>query len=339
MPYVSMNSRRKKRKKVFFSFFILFILILLFLVLLILKIKSEKEKKNSPQIKTIEQAIKPSKQKYDLDKILSNQNYELLYQYSEEQLTKKWQDFYWLHLHGIAAYHLAAPHLTGEKLNPDLGNQYLDITIKELSQSRVLANKENRFLIEMFLGKAYYAKGQFYMDCAIHHFQNALNIISTGKSKLKENQVHKNQTNIYYYLASAYSEMGDFDRSIHYFSLLDGEAQNLLYIAVSYYKQTNYTKAYEYLEQIINSTSDKNLKISCLNWKAKIYFEEGKYESAIALYEALIKDYPYSPDPLYRIGLIYYEMNNKVKARSFFRKATEKEIPCPQANEALLTLF
>ena len=355
-PYVSLATRkRQKRYKLFFATLIFLLIIAILLgVLIQIKIKKNGIESNSDTISNLELLIDEklgdtdayvkeppirdfSKKPPKVDTLLENNQYQLLFDYCAYQLTTKPHDFYWLKLYGLAAYQLASNALSESEKDTDLINSFLDIAIVNLKKARVLSDRENLVLLEILLGKSYYAKGRFFMDSSIYHFHNALELITTMKANSA--YINSNTRIIYYYLGSAYSEIGDFDNSINYFTLLDGEEKNQLHIAVSYYKQGNLQKANEYIQQVIQATNDTNLRISCLNWKAKIYFEEGMYDEAIAIYEELIKEYPHSPDPLYRIGLIYYEMNNKVKARAFFRSAADKEIPCPLAYEALLTMF
>lgn len=361
-PYVSLATR--KRRKRYRLFFITIFLLLVIAVVLVILIQLKMKKNGIPSDLTDTAAISPlldeqiietdsdiskldtttlkasqdfSKKRPNVEELLSSGQYQLLFDYCGYQLKDKPHDFYYLKLYGLSAYQLASSALSESNKDIDLINGYLDIAIVNLKKARVLSDKDNLVLLEILLGKSYYAKGRFFMDSSIYHFHNALNLMATMKANAS--YISSNSRIIHYYLGSAYSEIGDYDNSIYYFTLLDGEEKNQLHIAVSYYKQSNFQKASEYISQVIAATNDTNLKISCLNWKAKIYFEEGMYDEAIAIYEQLISEYPHSPDPLYRIGLIYYEMNNKVKARAYFRSAADKEIPCPLAYEALLTMF
>lgn len=326
-PYISLTTRKRRKKKFLIgvSSVISIVAIVIFLVFLF---SMSKESFDNPQEILV-----------STDELLDSSNYEELFNRSSDELAKEPSSMYWLKLRGLSAYQNAVKLLNEKSEDSELINIYLDQAIISLKKMLILDNESEREMIEILLGKAYYVKGRFFMDSSIFHFKNALSLIGSTETSFDKYQIQPNLRIISYYLGSAYAEIGDFENSIDYFSQIEGEDKSQLHIAVSYYNMKNYLKAYEQLEDIIISTTDSNLKNSCLNWKAKIYFEEGKYDKSIEIYEKLADEFPNSPDPLYQIGLTYYKMNNKVKARAFFRKATTKEIPCPLANEALMTFF
>lgn len=314
----------------------LFICILLVFFMVLIVHTNNNLQKSKPETEIIK--IK------DIETLFNQQDYQSIFDIANDHLQEFPFDNYWLRIRGVSSYQLATNHINNDNNDNndiDIRNDFLDIAIHDLKRARVLKKDKDKEEIEIFLGKALYARGRFFKDSSIFHFVNALEMIESGQTDMDDKSIELNLRTIYHYLGSAWAEVGDFQRSIEYFEKVEAVSgsKNQLHIAVSWYNQKNYIKAYEYLEQVIQNSSDNNLRVSCMNWKAKIYFEEGKFYKAIKIYEDLIEEFPHSPDPVFRIGMVYYEMNNKVKARDYFRKAAQKDIKCPQANEALMTLY
>ncbi len=333
--YVSQRTRRIRKKKIIFWSIVTFLISFTIFTSIYISTKPQTIPTDELEPQDTNELLLS---KLSIDDLLEQSLYSELLRRCDIKIQENPYDPYWLKLRGIASYQIGTQNLSrNSQTEESLAS--IDSAIKDLSRTLVLDPKFEAELIYIFLGKAYYAKGHFFMDSSIYYFKKALEILESNKTIYTDSQAASNSRIVLYYLGSAYAEVAEYEKSISIFRQIEGENKSILHMDGSHYNAKNYLKAYETLQYIIENTSDTNLKNTCLNWKAKIYFEDGKYQEAIDIYESLVENFPNSPEPLYNIGMIHYKMNNKIKARAFFRNAATKEIPCPKANEALMSYF
>ncbi len=104
--------------------------------------------------------------------------------------------------------------------------------------------------------------------------------------------------------------------------------------AYGFFEKTEYRKARELFNKLLETHPDGNLADNALFWTGKCYFGEKKYEQAVTACEEVIKRYPDGnkvPDAYLLQALSFKELNDPLTARILLESLVEKY---PDSNAA-----
>lgn len=198
-------------------------------------------------------------------------------------------------------------------------NEYLDESINKIRLALYEATDSLRPQLEYMLGKAYFFKNTisnyYYADLAVKYLNLA--------------KIHNyDADDINLRLGLSYAALGSTMDSISAFTeaLLVRESDTLLLsIAEQYYKAGETSVAEQYLNRIINNSSDDDIILKSRLTLAQMHTDQKKYEESLKEYDDILEKYSDSADAYYGRGLIYEKQNNMVKARAEWRKAIKLE--------------
>lgn len=237
-------------------------------------------------------------------------NYNLVYEEGKSFLQDNPYNNTVLTYYGYACYEL------GVSQNDNFSaNEYIDDAISKMRLALYEASDSLRPQLEFRLGSAYYYKttisNYYYSDLAIKYLSSAKN--------------HGyNDVNLNLFLGYSYASLGMHMESIAAFSealIIRESDQLLLSIAKEYYKAKEFITSEQYLNRIIDKTSDDDILLESKLLLAQLHSDQNKIELALSEFEEILKKYKDSADAYYGLGLIYEKQNNIVKARAEWRKA------------------
>ena len=246
-----------------------------------------------------------------------NGNYQKVSNVSSEILKTKPFHNTALIYHGYSAFFLAISDNDTVK-----AQTYLDEAIFNIRLA--LQNSKSRTIpqLEYMLGKAYYHKNSmstyhYYADLAVLYLNMA---VKHG---------YKNpEKDIPLYLGLSYASLGMTMESISAFTkalLTDETDLLLLSIAEQYYNAGQAVAAEQYLFRISQDCKDEKIINKTHLLLGKIYIEQKKYEDAEKEFTTILENNEISGDAYYGLGVIYDNMGDVVKARSYWRKALKAE--------------
>ncbi len=189
----------------------------------------------------------------------------------------------------------------------------VDNSIFTLRKARIIENRPYKAEIEYILGKAYYHKGKFYLDQAIEHIKNSIDLGYVAEDS-------------YEYLGLAYSEINQYEESVTYFlKALEKQETALLHLtlAQAFYRLNDKTSAEEHLLRAINKAGEPAIENKSRFLLAQIYTDRNAYLKAEKQYIKILADNPQSADAHYYLGEIYAKMDDSIKARAEWRKALQ----------------
>lgn len=178
------------------------------------------------------------------------------------------------------------------------------------------------------LAKAYYHKGDEYIDLAARYMVRSLE---------RGHEAPDSRT----YLGLSYARLDDFETSVRWFeeAIVHArpEERNAVRIraAESYVALGDYSSAREMLELAVSGLDDEFLILMARNELASVLIQAEKWDEAEVLLEETIERFPQSADAYYYLGVVYDETDRGVEARGLWRTAREID---PNHTEALRRL-
>lgn len=208
----------------------------------------------------------------------------------------------------------------------------LEASVVYLRRARIAPNSPFPAERDYVLGKAYFHRGDPYMDLAVFHLERAL-------------EAGHLSADARVYLGLGYAELGDYTASVARFEeavtdaaqRADEDSVNeiRLQLAESYTAAGEYESAEATLEEAIRTLGDDYLELLALNRLASLLILEERLDEAAALLESTIDRYPESADAFFYLGVVYDERDETVLARDFWRRAREID---PNHEDALRRL-
>ena len=249
-----------------------------------------------------------------------NQDYESVYANSELVLQKRPLDGTALALEGFSAYYLYV-----EQTDQSLAQTYLNTAIIALRKALHRISYSEKPQIAYILGKAYYQRGYYYADLAMHYLDYAYN------AGLKYADLAE-------FRGLAASQLGDYQTSINAFTeaLSKNPSDLLLFsLAKDYQQIQNSEKAKQYFSETIRVTKDDLLVLKCHYELGMIFYTEQKFADAQKEFESILEKDSNSADAHYGLGVVYEALGDMIRARAEWRKAIKSNPVHPGARQKL----
>jgi tetratricopeptide (TPR) repeat protein len=208
---------------------------------------------------------------------------------------------------GAAAWWLGLDELAARLLAPQERGRPLSELWRDHLYDEVIARADAVLKSEPL---AYYHKGKYYYDLALHYLQKAL----AGGFQASD---------IYDYLGLAATQLERTEEGLGYFQKaleLNSTDLLLLMIGQSYHDLGRLAESEEYLLRALNKTDDPAIESKCRFLLAQMYFDRREYFKAENEYLAVLARDPDSAEAHFYLGEIYAALNDKVKARAEWRK-------------------
>jgi tetratricopeptide (TPR) repeat protein len=188
--------------------------------------------------------------------------------------------------------------------------RFLDESITSLRRLKLAKANPWPLETDYMLGKAYYHKGKYYYDLALHYLERAL----AGGFQAED---------LYDYLGLAATQLERTEQGLAYFqNALQVNPSDLLLLMVgqSYRDLGRLAEAEEYLLRALNKTEDPAIETKCRFLLAQMYFDRKEYFKAEKEYLAVLARDPNSAEAHFYLGEIYAGLNDAVRARAEWRK-------------------
>jgi tetratricopeptide (TPR) repeat protein len=289
--------KRKKRKLVTFILLILFAIIIISTLSFFLVRNFIAFTYKNNEIKNI------SKKLYD------QKNYTELIERMDKEL--KTDPFFseYLVYRGFSYFLLGE-----EEKNIENRKTYFSSSIIDLRKSVAVGvpevYKPNIFFC---IGKIYYYFGEPYYNLSIRYLLKSLDMGNKRKD-------------LYYILGLVYSNTGKYKESIeNYIESLKIEENDLvLYaISVSYYKNNDLENSKVYLQRVMNISKDPKIRESSFLLMGEILFDQSNFSESLNYFDKVIEINENNSNAYFYRGEIFLKENDKIKARSEWRKALE----------------
>lgn len=218
-------------------------------------------------------------------------------------------DPYYHALRGIAAYYAAL-----DAQEEESRQQLLEESILSLRKARAIGLRgQLAAQCAYVLAKAYYQKGDPWLDLAEREFHEA------RKGGVKEQDLAQ-------YLAAIYASRKDYANAVAWFERsLSEKPSDLLKLsaAISYRGMGNGEKANQLLTEIISSGTDARIRLKAKLALAQDLLEKGKTAEAKQLFQEVIKEDAVNADAWFGLGLACLAENDQIGSRAAFRKVVQ----------------
>lgn len=264
---------------------------------------------------------KQTEEKKSIETLWSDKNYVQVNERCNDVLAQSPLSERHLLYNGFAYFYRGVNQYTPEDQLP-LFNKAL-VNLRKLL---VLDSPPEEAKVHYVLGKTYYHKGRFYLDAAVRHLKNSVEL---GYSA----------SDTYRYIGLTLGELGDYKKSVEYFlKASEKNPDEILYMTIgrTYYKMGNNEEAVEFLKRSVQTTEETAIEQRARFLLGKIYKDEGELEKAKEQYRLVVSNNPKSADAHYHLGEIFEMQGEKVKARAEWREALDIE---PSHYGALLKMY
>ena len=253
--------------------------------------------------------------------------YDEVYTVSGTELEKRPMDFFLLTVYGFSAYQLAIA-----QINAADTQRYIDNSIWALRKALLTKDGKKDSRIFYVLGKAYYYKGVPFMDVSVYYLE-AAHAAGYEASDINE------------YLGLGYAALKDYSSSVEAFSRvlrpvngaghLSGSDIFLVTIARSYFELGEYASARAYLTRALEISRDYKTMVSARLLLGNILIAQNDLSGAEEQYTLILRETGESAEARYHLGEVYALQENKIKARSEWRKALRIDPAYAPARERL----
>ena len=263
---------------------------------------------------------KSSKREIILE-LWENQKYLDLINYCDSLLEEDPASVDALIFRGFASFYEGASRVNFEDKIP-----FIDDSVSFLRKAIIFDNNRLSPQVDYVLGRAYYHKGKYYADLSIKYLEKSID----------EQYIRRDS---YEYLALAYAELGNNEKSVHFFEIAaENNPSDILFslLAQIYIDLDSYDLAEEYLLQSNDKTNNLQIEEKNLFLLGQIYESKSNMAEAQECYLRIIQINSGSADAYYRLGLLYEMAGDNIKARAEWRRALRAD---PQHYGARLKLF
>jgi len=235
-----------------------------------------------------------------------NRDWDLVFSASDDSLAIAPLDSFYLGFKGLAAFYKGIELPEGS--DRDI---LINAAIVALRKALAVGGTIPKAQFEYVLGKAYYYKGQSYWDASIRYLE-AASIDGYEGADSQE------------YLAVAFAGLGENERSATAFesALQKSRAEGLLIAAAKAYTDLGkLDRAEAFLDEALSTGADSLLRTKARFLLADLCARKGDTNKAEELILAILQDDADSPEAHFRLGLLYQERGDPVRARAEWRKA------------------
>jgi tetratricopeptide (TPR) repeat protein len=221
-------------------------------------------------------------------------------------LSAKPLDAFYLSFRGLAAYYKGMELPEGEERAA-----LVDESIASLRKALATGGTLPRAQVQYVLGKAYFNKGDSYLDEAAKFLELS---IASGYIGTDSRE----------YLALSYVGLGEKEKAVHNFEAALGRSRaDLLLIAAAkaYIENAEPVKAEALLLELIASGKDDLAKENGRFLLSDILLARGDSAKAEEQLSLILAKDPSSAEAHYRLGLAYQARGDSIKARAEWRKA------------------
>jgi tetratricopeptide (TPR) repeat protein len=197
---------------------------------------------------------------------------------------------------------------------------HLERSVQLLRKANLLERAPLAAERDYVLGKAYFHKGDQYMDLAISKMEDSL---AAGYDAPDSRS----------YLALAYAGTNAYEESAVWFerAMEDAEERenlsdlNALRVraAESYSAIGEYQRAETLLRAAIDSLDDEFLRLMARNRLAEVFIDSERLNEAESFIESTLDQYPESADAHYYLGVVFHMTDRPVEARAAWRTARD----------------
>jgi tetratricopeptide (TPR) repeat protein len=215
-------------------------------------------------------------------------------------------DAFYLAIGGFSAYYKSVELPEGEERTA-----LTDEAIVSLRKALAAGGSLPRSRVEYVLGKAYYGKGRSYYDLAVKYLESS---IAAGYDSTDGRE----------YLALAYAGQGEREKAVTNFdsALAFSRSEMLLLAAAKANADAgDVTKAEALLSEALASGNDALARQQCRLLLGDLLRARADFEGAAKQLVLALETDPDSAEAHYRLGLVYADSGDAVKARSEWRKA------------------
>ncbi|GHV66583.1 hypothetical protein AGMMS49928_01620 [Spirochaetia bacterium] len=240
----------------------------------------------------------------ELQVLWAEGDYRQVFSASRTALENKPMDYFLLVMNGFSAYQLAVAQTGSSDVEA-----YIDACIWSLRKALLLQDEDGR--VYYVLGKAYYYKGTSYADLAVSYLEKARRL-SFLASDIPE------------YLGLSYASLRDYRGSVAAFTQSLGDNTSdilLLAIAKSYAELGDYDSARAYLLRCIESSLDYNTINAARLLLGDVLKDAGDAAGAEIQYLAIIAENGENAEAHFRLGELYFDQKDEIRARAEWRRA------------------
>jgi tetratricopeptide (TPR) repeat protein len=178
------------------------------------------------------------------------------------------------------------------------------------------------------LGKAYFHRGDEYVDLSIYYLERSL-------------QAGYDAPDTRTYLGLAHALLEQHDQGVAWFERAIERAQPgevdavRIRVADSYVALGEFEAAGNVLRQAVETLEDAFLVLIARNQLASVLIRAGRFDDAESLLNETLEIFPQSADAMYYMGIVYDETGRGVQARNSWRAARDID---PNHTDALMRL-
>lgn len=205
---------------------------------------------------------------------------------------------------------------------------YLDRSIEMLRKAMHVPRAPLGAERDYVLGKAYYHKGDDYVDLSVRYMTRSLE----GGYEAPDSRT---------YLGLAYARLGEYEESVAWYERAIEHAPPAEVDAIRIKAAETYTQLGDYelarrrLNEAIASLDDEFLVLMARNQLASVLILDGRLARAEQVLDDTIERFPQSADAYYYLGVVYDRTDRAVEARDLWRTARELD---PNHTQALQRL-
>jgi len=248
----------------------------------------------------------------ELLRVWNEGNYQEAYEFSRNALKENPVDYFLLTINGFSAYQMGISQINNHSLL-----NYINESIFSLRKAILQKESAKDGRVFYVLGKAYGYKGAEYADLAVKYLE-------------KSKKLNFDAQDIPEFLGLAYASYGDYRNSVASFTqaFIPGRPASdnlLLSIARSYIAMGEYSMAFNYLQNCVETSPDSRSVAMARLLLAEIYVNTEEYDNAEIQYASILETSGENAEVRFQLGELYNIRGDTTRARSEWRMAYRQD--------------